>query len=184
MSLFSGSPVPLFVITILAALSHTSSCILESNAYVEVECVDGDRCDECYIELVKSMMRNDQNLYNLSRTFFLPIEESPVFVLVQYQFASNDSTSADPKIWFWTAETKYLLHPLKGFQYFSLFFGNFQSGVGSVYLTLPLDCYNASDEFYQLLTQRVRNQITCTYKIASAHCVRQQNHCYICLVHF
>lgn len=107
-------------------------------------------CTECYITLVKSLMYNDENVYNLQRVFLPPTKETPVFVIVNYNFSD-----AGNKTWYWTEETSLLLHPIAGFQFFSLFFGNYQWRVSELNITLSSDCYGTREDYLELLTERV-----------------------------
>lgn len=128
------------LLVILASVSGTSGIACEN-----------DHCSKCYITLVTSLMNDSDNVFNLSRAFLPPNTTSPVFVRVNYHYpgGANDT-------WFWSKETSALIHPIEGFQYFSLFFGNSVFQTGNVDLTLPDECANASKEAMELLTQRVR----------------------------
>ena len=112
-------------------------------------------CKDCYFALKLSLLSRDENIKNLSRTFFPPRANKPEFVTVTYRF---DNTTVPPKVWFWTHDSSYLFFPLKTFQYLSLFFGKIETQVSrNVTLTLDEECSDTDHGNMELLTQRVRN---------------------------
>lgn len=110
-------------------------------------------CTECYRKLKESLLRSDKNILSLSSAFFPPKDNLPEFVIVTYCF---DEICSKTRRWYWTHDSSYLFFPMQTFQYLSLFFGK-PATFFSRNLTLYLDmeCYNASHDLVNLLTQRV-----------------------------
>lgn len=114
-------------------------------------------CTRCYNLLVHSVLKSDVNQYNLQRTFFPPDSASPVSVIVYYNFRNEtgDIDESKRKVWFWTSSTFYHIEPISVLQYLSLYFTDPSPRVSYLNITLDLQCENASDDYMQLLTQRV-----------------------------
>ena len=112
-----------------------------------------DTCSECYLNLKKSLLKQDQNIQNLSKAFFPPKDNIPEFVIVTYCFSENCTLN---RTWFWTHDSSYLFFPIKTFQYLTLFFGKPAEFFSrTVTVRLDEDCYFATNETFELLTQRV-----------------------------
>ena len=122
-----------------------------------VMCEPGEEedCSKCYKVLASSVVYSDRNMFQIQNTFFPPEEESPVFVTVTYEYKDEYDNTLQCEIWFWSTSTFYIFQPLNTFQFTSLFFSDTQLLTSNLTLTLPLDCYNASEEHKTLLTQRV-----------------------------
>ena len=122
-------------------------------------CNEGkDSCHDCYAELVRAVLENDDNIFSLSKAFFPPRTNPAEFVAVTYHF-QNESMD-EPSVWFWTEQSSYLLHPLHTFQFLSLFFGKpeaFYTQEADVTLNAT-DCWGVDDTHLELLTQRVSAQ--------------------------
>ena len=115
---------------------------------------ENQTCTECYHKLKESLLRTDKNIQSLSTAFFPPKDNIPEFVIVTYCF---DEICNKTRKWYWTHDSSYLFFPMKTFQYLSLFFGKPAAFFSrNVTLNLDADCYNASHELLNLLTQRVR----------------------------
>lgn len=119
-------------------------------------------CATCFNLLVSSTITPEQNQYNLQKAFFPPDTSNPVYVTVRYIFM-NGRVSKREKLWFWSENTYYAsFHPLRIYQFTSLFFGDFVFRKKNLNLTVQvgdngMDCDMASDEFMIMLTQRVRS---------------------------
>ena len=136
----------ILLLVVLAGLLH--------RAAADPECRDQSQsCDECYDTLADALLNMRNNKYNLRRVFYPLQIASPVFVTVTYQY--NDS-SIPNQTWYWGAGVFYFLQPLEVFQFTSLFFGNPAWRSGEIFLTLPEECANASEEFMTELTEQVR----------------------------
>lgn len=123
-------------------------------------CCEAQECD--FIHLRTALVDNHENYYQLSRTFFPPVNNPPQFVEVTYNFTETSETQT----WYWSDSISNFIHPPEVMQYMSLFFTKphyFFSG--SVQLVLPpviIDGNTVSIsecaknlERMQLLTQRV-----------------------------
>jgi hypothetical protein len=120
------------------------------------KCNEGkDSCRDCYAELVRAVFGNDDNVFSLNKAFF-PTRTNPAeFIVITYRF-KNESMDKSV-VWFWTAQSSYLLHPLHTFQFLSLFFGKpeaFYTQEADVTLNAT-DCSGVDDTHLELLTQRV-----------------------------
>ena len=96
--------------------------------FIFSECqANKDSCQDCYIVLVKSLLGNDGNVYNLSRAFFPPIVDPPDSVIVNYRFLNDTVDETDA--WFWATVTSgvYFLHPMLIFPFISLLFGKYRA---------------------------------------------------------
>ena len=114
---------------------------------------ENQTCTECYHKLKESLLKRDTNVRSLSTAFFPPKDNIPEFVTVTYCFGEDCNNS---RVWFWTQDSSYLFFPPQTFQYLSLFFGKpatlFSKGVT---LVLDEECYEATHDMFNLLTQRV-----------------------------
>ena len=114
---------------------------------------ENQTCTECYHKLKESLLKRDINVRALSVAFFPPKENIPQFVTVTYCFGENCNKS---RVWYWTHDSSYLFFPLQTFQYMSLFFGKPATlFIQNATLLLDEDCYEASNDMFNLLTQRV-----------------------------
>ncbi len=116
-------------------------------------CLPGqESCSQCYLTLKQSLLGRDDNIRNLSNTFYPPKANIPEFVTVTYKFGNN--TTIEPKFWYWSHDSSYLFFQLTTFQFLSLFFSKPAALFSQkVTLTLNESCVDSSD--FQLLTQRV-----------------------------
>ena len=116
-------------------------------------CLEGkDSCSECYLALKKSLLSRDDNIQNLSAAFYPSSANLPIFVTVTY----NSNTSNHSQVWYWTTDSAYLFFEITTFQYLSLFFSKPAALFSqSVTVTLDEDCFEASENMFKLLTQRV-----------------------------
>ena len=108
--------------------------------------------------LAKALIDNDENVFQLTRTFFPPTANSPEFVDVTYNFTETLETQT----WYWSVSTSNFIHPQEVLQFMSLYFTKaYDFFSGDLKLTLSLmsntsipEC--AQDlEKMQLLTQHV-----------------------------
>ena len=111
-----------------------------------------DTCSTCFNRLVSDTITPEPNQYNMQKAFFPPQKENPVYITVYYVFP--DGTQ---KTWFWSESTYFSsFHPLRIYQFTSLFFGDFIFQAEELTLTIHnMECKNASDDYMMLLTQRV-----------------------------
>ena len=117
-----------------------------------------DSCSVCFNRLASETVSSDKNQYELQRAFLPPDTSNPVFIKVTYKFVGNSST-AQEKVWYWSTSTFYVLfQPPAILQFSSLFFTDPAFLTDNLTLVLPLECYNADDQFMRLLTQRVSLQ--------------------------
>jgi hypothetical protein len=119
-------------------------------------CNEGqDSCCDCYAELVRAVLGNDDNVFSLNKAFFPPETNPAEFIVITYCFM-NESMK-ESAVWFWTEQPSYLLHPLHIFQFLSLFFGKpeaFYTQEANITLNAT-DCWGVDDTHLELLTQRV-----------------------------
>ena len=115
-----------------------------------------ESCKECYLTLVKSVLGNSDNVFNLSNVFTSGDHDDPSFMIVNYEFEFHDQPS-QREIWLWAETQTYFLYPLDVFQFISLYFGNPREFYEtSVSLSLNgTECYGVKNEYMRLLTQRV-----------------------------
>ena len=124
----------------------------------EVTCQadEANNCSQCYAALVKHVLTNDMNQFNIQNTFFSPEKASPAFVTISYEYYKDNETSPNATtIWFWSTSTFYIYHPLPVFQFSSLLFSDISKQTSELTLKLDLACMDARTEFMRLLTQRV-----------------------------
>ena len=109
--------------------------------------------------LEKSLLETEDNKYELSRTFFPPVNNPPDFVTVYYKFSENNKEEA---VWYWSAFTSGFIHPPEVLQFMSLFFTKphgFYTETINITLSNTSE-YTVADcssdlQKMQLLTQRV-----------------------------
>ena len=121
-------------------------------------CLPGkESCRDCYLTLKKELLSKDDNVYNLSLTFFPPDTNPPEFVNITYFFVDNGVTR-ETQTWYWIEQSSYFLFPPNSFQFLSLFFGKpEQYYTQDVTVTLNAsECSGVAKEHMILLTQRVR----------------------------
>ena len=108
-------------------------------------------CSVCYTALKEMLLKRDDNVQELSKTFFPPRSNTPQFVEVAYKFGDNNT-----QVWFWTHDSSYLFFPIETFQFLSLFFGK-PASLFTQKMTLFLDeeCSDVDHDILRLLTQRV-----------------------------
>ena len=71
----------IIVVMIASAAAQYDTCEFTFGA-----CQPGtERCTECYLTLAKSLLGNDDNIFNLSRAFTTGSHYAPSFVIVNYQ---------------------------------------------------------------------------------------------------
>ena len=141
---------------LLLVLLTLTQCGMSADSEVEFGVCqpENQTCTECYHKLKESLLRTDKNIRSLSTAFFPPKDNLPEFVIVTYCF---DEICNKTRKWYWTHDSSYLFFPMKTFQYLSLFFGKPATFFSrNVTLSLDVECYNASHELLNLLTQRVR----------------------------
>ena len=153
-SLVHVSIVAVFLWAVEVTATHTES------DFIFGECqADKDGCQDCYLALIKSLLGNDGNVYNLSKAFFPPIIDPPDSVIVKYRFVNDTIDEIDT--WFWATSGVYFLHPMLIFPFISLLFGKYKS-IYEQTATVTLnatECFGVSDDYLTLLTQRVSNII-------------------------
>ena len=121
-------------------------------------------CSSNFFAMEQSLLQSTDNRFNLMTAFFPPRKAHPVIVRVTYSFnadisednSSTTNTTISPYIWFWSESEFYLIQPLEVFQFTSLLFGNRPYRQSDLDIVLDANCSQASDEFYLLLTTRVR----------------------------
>ena len=123
----------------------------------EVTCkAEAKSCSQCYAALVKHVLTNDSNQFQIQNTFFPPDKASPAFVTIFYEYYEDDETSPNTtEIWYWSTSTFYIYHPLTVFQFTSLLFSDISKLTSYLTLKLDLACNDASLAYKRLLTQRV-----------------------------
>lgn len=126
-----------------------------------------------YKALESFLLNNDENVVNISRSFFPPYLTNvntsmgyraygkiPVFatIIYHYEVQPNIDTGnqyASEEVWLWGESEFHLLEPKNVFQFTSLFFGRTGYHSTLIHLTLPDICKNASNIHMELLTHRV-----------------------------
>ena len=144
----------LLLSTIILALSPCTGSA--TNNFIFGECSPGkDSCRDCYISLAQHLFQSDENVFNLSETFFPVDTNTPVFVVVRYHFRNASYERA--QTWFWGASASYFQYPVTTFQFLSLFFGKPEEfWTSEVDITLnATECEGVKIEHLTLLTQRV-----------------------------
>ena len=121
----------------------------------------------CFPQLVKDVITNGRNQYNMQKAFFPPNKANPVFIEIMYYFSLNDlangstnySDTSVGEAWYWSESTFYLFQPIESLQFTSLLFTDNQLRKEFLTLYMPRNCYKENDierdEMIQLLTQRV-----------------------------
>lgn len=119
-------------------------------------------CTTCFKALAEELLQSDTNVYNLQMTFFSPNGAGiPVFVSVRYKYivsedgGTDDADSALTRVYFWSSAIYFFFHPVRIFQFTSLMFSDPSLRMTNLELLLPVRCYNTSNDFLTLLTQRV-----------------------------
>ncbi len=143
-------------VVFLTSISQAQSTADDTNIQTE--------CSSNFFAMEQSLLQNTDNRFNLMTTFFPPRKAHPVIVRVTYSFngdilednSSTTNTTISPYIWFWSESEFYLIQPLEVFQFTSLLFGNRPYRQRDLDIVLDANCSQASDEFYVLLTTRVR----------------------------
>ena len=146
-----------FQILCLCIASSLSFCASQGQVDFEYSrCNEGkDSCRDCYAELVRAVLGNDDNIFSLNKAFFSPRTNPAEFVVITYHFKNESMDKSE--VWFWTEQSSYLLHPLHTFQFLSLFFGKpeaFYTQEANIILNAT-DCWGVDDAHLELLTQRV-----------------------------
>lgn len=143
---------------IIILLIASSAAQDDTSEFTFGACQPGrERCTECYLTLAKSLLGNDDNIFNLSSVFTTGDHDDPSFVIVNYQFQFENGSKDET--WIWAERRTYFLYPPRVLQYISLFFGNpkpyYQD---NVYLSLNgTECFGVDDKYMRHLTQRVGN---------------------------
>ena len=140
-------------------------------------------CSNSFTLLEESLLSNENNRFNLLKTFYPPRLSPPVFITVTYRFgefggnqfdgSENPSDgsegsgsgnhvsenrfdrSGNESVWYWSASEVYLVQPLDVLQYTSLFHSNLQYRSSRVDLELNRDCLGTRKDYLEILTQRV-----------------------------
>ena len=88
------------VYSCITVIVMVSVAIGSSDEFTFGECQPGkESCQDCYLELVRSLLGNDENVFNLSYVFTPPLDDSPNSVIVNYHF--RNETVDYVKRWFW-----------------------------------------------------------------------------------
>ena len=136
--------------------SYLCACFSFSCCFGQELGCEEHACDKCFNFLVNETIYSDENQFNLQKTFFPPESSSPPFVVVDYRYRDGNGTILPVgKVWFWTTSSYYIIHPPSKLQYTSLFFAEPAFRIRTLNLTLTSDCFNISDSYMHLLTQRV-----------------------------
>lgn len=94
-------------------------------------------CSSNYTVLENALLGTNDNLFQMSTTYFNPEYINPVYVDVFYHFGNTDT----PARYKWSASSLYLIVPPSALQYLSLFFSYFEKGsMTKLNLQLPVDC--------------------------------------------
>ena len=140
-------------------------CWLLMNILLTFSCLlgpaGGQTCRDNYSMLANTLLRNDDNKYQLSLVFFPTDRTPPSFVNVTYKYDDTDITD---ETWLWSAGAFYFFQPLRIYQFSSLFFGIPHFRSGNVTLMLPAECANAQVQIMETLTQRVRDARACFWQ--------------------
>ena len=142
--------VPIFT----AILSITNGVVATNATFGE--CLPNNTsCTVCYSTLKESLLGRDDNIQQLSETFYPPRTSIPVLVEVTYYFGEIGNTN-NPQVWYWTQDSSYLFFPIQIFQYLSMFFGKpAKFFTKTMNLTLDEECLHVDHKLLRLLTQRV-----------------------------
>lgn len=130
----------------------------DASNFIFGDCEPGkEACQDCYLTLAKSLFENGANVLNLTNAFFPPNLNPPDSVIVTYHF--HNESRENSSVWFWATSFGYFLHPMHYFQFISLLFGKPRPLYEQrVEVTLDAECFGASNQFMQALTQRVSTQ--------------------------
>ena len=142
-------------VAIFIAILAITNCAVATNATFG-ECLpNSTSCTVCYKTLKESLLGRDDNIQQLSKTFYPPRANIPQLVEVTYYFGEISNTN-NTQVWFWTQDSSYLFFPIQTFQYLSMFFGKpAEVFTRKMNLILDEDCLHAGHEILRLLTQRV-----------------------------
>lgn len=147
--------IPFAVILAVLALTNTP---VFANIEFGACAPEKNTCNVCYRALQEQLLKQDENVYRLSKAFFPPNTNPPEFVKVIYNFMNKDKIN-ESQTWFWVEQSSYFLFPPDTFQFLSLFFGKpktYYSQVVTVTLNAS-ECHGVNNSYMTLLTQRVRN---------------------------
>lgn len=148
----------LYIITIIIVFASAFSTEVFANVEFGACAPEKNTCKDCYLALKQELLKQDGNIYNLSKAFFPPDTNPPEFVKVTYKFVNGDTINQS-QTWFWVEQSSYFLFPPNTFQFLSLFFGKperYYSQNVSVILNAN-ECLGVDKGHLTLLTQRVRN---------------------------
>ena len=134
-------------------------------------------CSNSFTLLEESLLSNENNRFNLLKTFYPPRGAHPVFITVTYRFGEfggnqfdgsknpskgsgsgnheSDNRSGNESVWYWSASEVYLVQPLDVLQFTSLFHSNLRYRSSMVDLELNQDCLGTRKDYLEILTQRV-----------------------------
>ena len=135
--------------------SHT---LVLFGAVLLLQCFQSGSQECSYKTLEKALIQDENNMLSLSLAFFPPIQNSPEFVAVCYNFSETNEIQK----WYWSEFTSSFIHPPEVFQFMSLFFAKphkFYNGEVHIVLaalgnTTVVKCAKDLPKV-QLLTQRV-----------------------------
>lgn len=130
--------------------------LIDDTEFTFSACQPGkETCQYCYFTLDQALLGNDENVFQLSRTFTTPDHDEPSFVIVNYHFKFDHNATEEIHTWFWAQSKTYFLHPLFIFQFITLFFGNpWSIYEREVDVTLNAsECHGVRKEHMLLLTQ-------------------------------
>ena len=132
----------------MACFKHIMLCAI---MLLKLHQSDAQECN--YVALADAVIKNQTNLYELSRAFFPPAANSPEFVAVSYILNGIENQT-----WYWSTFTSSFIHPPEVIQFMSLFFAKPHTYYkGKVRISIPKEvagCVNDLQKM-QLLTQRV-----------------------------
>lgn len=143
-----------FILISLLTLVHCGLCSSEDVQFGGCQ-PKNQTCAECYYRLKVILLKSDINVRRLFTAFYPPRSHNlPEFVTVTYCFGENCYKN---KTWYWTYESSYFFLPLQTFEFLSLYFSKPMEYITqNVTLYLDEECFEADNDMFNLLTQRVR----------------------------
>lgn len=151
--------VALSLVILALLMAYSNSISSESQSMQEftfAKCEPHkEECRDCYFALVKSLLGNADNVFNLTKAFLPPNENEPEYVTVTYIFHNN--TMSEEKNWFWSKSVAYYIFPMGVLQMLSFYLTKddfkYQQQV-SVTLSAT-ECWGVNNDYMTLLTQKV-----------------------------
>ena len=142
------------IILVCAALAAKSFAADTQNVSVN--------CTNNFTVLENALLETNDNIFQLTTTYFPPDEENPLYVDVYYTFCDSSNKTH----YIWSAATLYFIVRQPALAYLSQFYSHIRDPrIAVLTLTLPADCAelvkdtsSRKENLLFVLTQRVNNK--------------------------